>query len=323
MDCCACTQKIITPLLFLHKKRFVMKKIISIFFCITWLSHTMEKAPQPKKACAWNAKLYSLGNRLQETKALHILNNSGITLQNKVILDVGSGTGNISAIMAKTAKNVYGIDACPHMTLWAIEKYGCNNKLSFHEYFIEDFRPTHLKFNLVTSFFCLHWVKDKPKALQNIYDCLQPGGDFLGTVVTAADIEHSPDLQAFLEMVPGLQTIVAVLQNINPIDALGSSYPTDNEYKTMITNTGFEIVSFEPITTETIFQNRDEIMALHRPIAMSRPIAQWIPTKMHEFLFQRYISIIMKKLTRDEDGNYLYPSNTTIVHARKPDNTMQ
>lgn len=295
----------------------IVKKSIFIFLCITSLSHPMEqKSQQTINICKWDAKLYAQNNNIQETTALQFLSESNIDITKKFVLDVASGAGNISKIMAETAKNVYGIDACPNMIAWAKKQYNDTNNLSFHQCCAEDFANINLKFDVATLFHCVHWFEDKPKAFRNIAQCLKRNGDLLCNVVTESNTQPL-NLQIFREMIPGLPTALAWLKSINVMDAIGSSYPTDLEYKTMINQAGFTIISFEKKLITITLKDRDAVAAVQKPIVMSRPLAQILPETLCEWLFKKFIDKMLEKLVKDDDGNYLLPLEWTVVHARK------
>lgn len=96
---------------------------------------------------------------------------------NESILDIGCGDGTITAYIAQYAPQgqVIGIDKSPAMIALAQESFACQKHphLNFH---LQDACSFQFEqsFDLITSFSCLHWIKDQQRALQNIKNHLKP-----------------------------------------------------------------------------------------------------------------------------------------------------
>lgn len=91
------------------------------------------------------------------------------------ILDLGCGTGHLTAKIAATGARVIGMDANPDMIAVAQQTYP---ELSFA---IADARNFQLSepVDAVFSNATLHWVKDPDAVIQCIYQALKPGGRFV------------------------------------------------------------------------------------------------------------------------------------------------
>lgn len=105
---------------------------------------------------------------------------------NETVLDIGCGDGRNTAWIACLIRSgkVFGIDPCLPMINWAKRQY---HPLEFPNLYFEigDFEsiqnadiPSE-SCDVITSFFSLHIVKDKPKALENVYALLKPKGKFV------------------------------------------------------------------------------------------------------------------------------------------------
>src|SRR5258708_32116264 len=96
------------------KKRISMKKHTIIALCIITSLNGMEQSlitkPQ-REPREWDAQAYDEGNIFQTKAFLHFLEKNKIETENKIILDVGCGTGTIAANLAEKAIYVHGIDA--------------------------------------------------------------------------------------------------------------------------------------------------------------------------------------------------------------------
>ena len=71
-------------------------------------------------------------------------------------------------------EKVLGIDFSADMISHAHQTHNISN-LTFQHLNAEDINYVG-EFDLVTSFFCLHWVPDKQKAMHNFYRSLKPKG---------------------------------------------------------------------------------------------------------------------------------------------------
>jgi len=91
------------------------------------------------------------------------------------ILDVGCGTGHLTAKIAETGAQVVGVDRSPEMIREAKEKYP-----SLH-FEVMDAREISLDgtFDAVFSNATLHWIKEPERAIAGIKKSLRPGGRFV------------------------------------------------------------------------------------------------------------------------------------------------
>ena len=91
------------------------------------------------------------------------------------ILDLGCGTGHLTARIAETGANVVGVDRSPEMIHQAKEKYP---SLRFE---VMDAREIELdgNFDGVFSNATLHWIKEPERVIAGIKKLLRPGGRFL------------------------------------------------------------------------------------------------------------------------------------------------
>lgn len=85
--------------------------------------------------------------------------------------------------MPKKFHRLVGVDVSKDMIEYANKKYGTPNT-SFHVFDLEvDLQQQSLReakpFPHITSFNCLHWVKNQQKAMQSIYDLLESDGNLL------------------------------------------------------------------------------------------------------------------------------------------------
>ena len=122
----------------------------------------------------WNSELYQKGHSFvwQYGKELVQLLSPRA---GERILDVGCGTGQLTAEIAKTGAEVVGTDFSPDMITAA--------RLNFPDLRFEVADATSLPFNnefdAVFSNAVLHWVRDQLGAVHSIARSLKPGGRFV------------------------------------------------------------------------------------------------------------------------------------------------
>lgn len=277
---------------------------------------TLSAAQQHPKLLEWNADLYAQGNWVQEREATKMLKDAPIDLFSKRILDIGCGTGNITKNIADLALSVHGIDASNNMIEWAKRAYNQNTKLSFEvalaeEYVAED------QFDVVVSFFCLHWVKNIEQALKNIHTSLKPGCEFFGTMRTQED-GNPPHLKAFMNVAKNS------IQQFPFLEGLVKNMPTATNFHpilekdliTMLESIGFEIVSITHAPMRIDLKDRDQAKTLGQAIFLSTPVAQLIPEEQKDSFLDAVIDEMLKVLPQ-ENGVWYGNDSNTVLHLRK------
>jgi trans-aconitate 2-methyltransferase len=98
---------------------------------------------------------------------------------NEIVLDIGCGDGTTTKKILEKVPfgSVLGIDACINMVETANE-FQIPDILSFKILNAHDINFSQ-QFNLVTCFFCMQWVQDKPKVFKKIFQSLKANGRLL------------------------------------------------------------------------------------------------------------------------------------------------
>jgi trans-aconitate 2-methyltransferase len=91
------------------------------------------------------------------------------------ILDLGCGTGHLTAQLAAAGAEVLGIDRSPEMVAQVRRAYP---HLRFAEADARDFALPEL-FDAVFSNATLHWVSESARVIASVYRALRPGGRFV------------------------------------------------------------------------------------------------------------------------------------------------
>lgn len=120
---------------------------------------------------SWNADLYERRHAFVYEQAADLLEllepRAGET-----ILDLGCGTGQLTAKIAESGARVIGIDASPEM----IEQAGLNfPQIEFQVADVRDYRRD-VTFDAVFSNAVLHWVQPPEQAVRTMAAALRPGG---------------------------------------------------------------------------------------------------------------------------------------------------
>jgi trans-aconitate methyltransferase len=122
----------------------------------------------------WNAELYDEKHSFVWKMAAGLLE----LLEAKPgerILDLGCGTGHLTAKIAATGAKVVGIDRSPEMIQQAREQYP---SLQFEVMDAREITFTE-PFDAVFSNATLHWVTEPERAIAGIAKTLRPGGRFV------------------------------------------------------------------------------------------------------------------------------------------------
>ncbi|XP_015791747.1 juvenile hormone acid O-methyltransferase-like [Tetranychus urticae] len=133
-------------------------------------------------------QLYDKSNGLQKKDSEYLLKRLEKDFKNvspKVIVDIGCGTGNITQMIYSSFPDsrIIGFDCSEKMIEFAREKYStsnlnfnCGNICAEWEELSVNLDIEAESVDVVTSTFCLHWVTNTAKAMENINKMLKPGG---------------------------------------------------------------------------------------------------------------------------------------------------
>ena len=142
------------------------------------------------------------------------------------VLDVGCGTGQLTARIAESGADVVGIDNSAEM----VDTAGCNYpKLRFEVADVRDL-PYRAEFDAVFSNAVLHWVLPPEAAVGAIRRALKPGGRFV------AELGGKGNIAAIVEAVRWARR-----GNRGPQLGDAFFFPIDAEYASMLESHGFDV----------------------------------------------------------------------------------
>ena len=183
--------------------------------------------PAGKASADWNADLYNSKHDFVWKYGSDVV--SLLSPQpGEQILDLGCGTGHLTAQIAESGAHVTGVDTSAEMIAAAREAYP---NLKFE---IADARdlPFREEFDAVFSNATLHWVPEAEEALRSIGRALRPGGRFVAEFGGKGNIRTM--VEAFDRAL--LDLGVATPGEIHPW-----YYPSVGEYATLAEKNGFEV----------------------------------------------------------------------------------
>jgi trans-aconitate methyltransferase len=135
----------------------------------------------------WNAALYDGNHAFVARFGGDLLE----LLQPRVeehILDLGCGTGELTAQIAAVGAQVVGVDASAEMVAEAKRKFPTLDFFQVDALALSDQQP-HGHFDAIFSNAVLHWVKEPGRALQNMAICLREGGRLVLEMGGARNVE--------------------------------------------------------------------------------------------------------------------------------------
>jgi len=143
------------------------------------------------------------------------------------ILDLGCGTGQLSAEIAACGARVVGVDRSPEMVAEARKKFAA---LQF-EVFDARALPFREEFDAVFSNATLHWVPQAEPVVRGICRSLRPGGRFVTEFGGKGNVKN---VVAALEL--GLAHLKISAEGANPW-----YNPSIGEYSTLLEQHGLEV----------------------------------------------------------------------------------
>jgi trans-aconitate methyltransferase len=186
----------------------------------------MNEMPQERRS-TWNADLYDAKHAFVWKFGADLLPLLAPRTGER-ILDIGCGTGHLTAQIARSGAQVVGVDRSPEMAGAARTGYP---HLRFE---VADARslPYRAEFDAVFSNATLHWIREPELVIRNVWNALRPGGRFVAEFGGKGNIAKmmSGFERALAELQPGLERVTTSWY-----------YASISEYSTLLENNGFEV----------------------------------------------------------------------------------
>lgn len=265
---------------------------------------------------SWNADQYKIGNTIQESLAIHMLeSNFETSIAGKEVLDLGCGTGNITCKLVSQfgAKRAHGIDLSTSMINHCQNNYR-DPKLTFALGDIKDLK-SEAEYDIVTSFFCLHWLNtdSKIQTFGAISHALRPGGVFLAAGGIKGDHQNKhPLIDVLRELLPQLIIKYPGLENKTITELSGYQRLTRDDALKLLAENGLTVLRMDHITIPLKFSSQEELDKFVRPLISPIPLLKLVPPEDVEEIINQ---IIGKTYISLENG--IYNFDTTVTKAIK------
>jgi trans-aconitate methyltransferase len=146
----------------------------------------------------------------------------------ELILDLGSGTGYLTNLIADAGAVVIGIDNSSEMVEQAKQKYP---ELDFYKLDATDFNFKE-KFNAVFSNAVLHWISESEKVVNCVAGCLKKGGRFV------AEFGGKNNITLIVNSLKKVLLSNGYSENIKRINWY---FPSVGEYSSLLEKYGFRV----------------------------------------------------------------------------------
>lgn len=162
------------------------------------------------------------------------------------ILDLGCGTGQLTAKIAEAGAEVIGIDSAPEMIEQAQQNYP---QLQFKVADAKNFQLSQ-PVDAVFSNAVLHWIPQADEVINSIHESLKIGGRFIAEFGGKGNIESI------------VKALYQALEKIGVDAALNPWYfPSIGEYASKLEKQGFEVSYSHSFSRPTLLQEKDAGLA--------------------------------------------------------------
>ena len=247
----------------------------------------------------WNSSLYQDKHTFvwkYGENLLEILNPQ----PNEIILDLGCGTGQLTAKITESGAEVIGIDGASEM----IEK--AQNNYPQLKFQVADARKFELSQPLDAGFSnaTLHWIPEADEVINCINQSLKTGGRFIAEFGGRGNIES---------IVKALYRALEKIGFNNPSDSNPWYFPSFGEYAAKLEKQGFEVVYSNLFYRPTLLQE-------------DAGLANWIKmfggnffTELSESEINQVIQDVEKQLKPElyQDGNWFADYRRIQIKAIK------
>ncbi len=246
----------------------------------------------------WDAQHYKEHSTPQEDAGRTLISQYQFK-GDEVVLDIGCGDGRTTAEIAARLPHgkVIGIDPSPAMIKKAQETFSQIKNLSFIQASAESF-SFDFHFDVIVSFFALHYVTDHLTVLKKIYSSLQPKGVFVA-IMAGGDQPEVAEVFAREEW-----------KNIISDQEMVWGAITEVEYRPLLEQVGFDHIETATKQCSRFYESKEELFNW----AFS-----WVPyvtglDKEKSMLFAREI---VNNIAKGQKGTIKSTSPLLYVRAQK------
>lgn len=192
----------------------------------------------------WNAALYD--------EKLSFVSNYGKGVvrllapqRGEHILDIGCGTGDLTAEISESGAIVTGLDQSEAMLEKARDKYP---EITFIQDNVLTFTG-EASYHAIFSNAALHWIRQPEQAARSVYDALVPGGRFV------AEFGGKDNVTA---IIAGILQVLKENYGIDARDRIPWYFPSIGTYSQLLERLGFRVVYAHHYDRPTILADGEE-----------------------------------------------------------------
>lgn len=253
-----------------------------------------------------NARHYKENSQLQFSLVQDLLKGYPFS-GNERVLDIGCGDGKITAQIAEKLPNgiVIGIDKSPSMIALANACFP-KNQYSNLTFEVKDAAQLDFAdlFDLITSFSCLHWVKDQAAVLKQIGRLLKPDGQAIILTYTRGPTFWDP-IEAVADSSKWHHYFV---HNPRPYQFLNEA-----DYNKIVPQTGLKIVHIETSALVAKFEGQK---GFEDYVKGWLPFLIDLPTEHHEEFLHQIGEHSLKVAPVQSDGYVYHPYEKVVLVVR-------
>ncbi|ARV57258.1 hypothetical protein BZZ01_00215 [Nostocales cyanobacterium HT-58-2] len=263
----------------------------------------------------WNAQDYHNQSTYQQSVGRELVTKLDLK-GNERILDIGCGDGKVTAEIATHVPNgsVLGIDSSEEMISFAKEQFSPSN---FPNCTFQCMNAESLNFNnefdVIVSFFCLHWVLDHAPVLEGIKNSLKANGRTLMTFVgKPKDTDGTSN---------ALKTIIQSQRWNEYFQDFTSPFGfyDPEEYEKLLESVGLKANRVESILTHIIYQGKEDIV--RHALAIDHYLTNRIPKDLLPEFVDDLANTYIEFSQKDTTGLIYIPLRKLEVEATKVEKT--
>lgn len=198
------------------------------------------------------------------------------------ILDLGCGTGHLTALIAQAGTQAVGLDHSPEMLEQARAAYSA---LTFVQGDARDFAFAE-PFHAVFSNAVLHWIKQPADVLRCVRQCLLPGGRFVAELGGRGNVRT---IETALRTAAGRAGV--------PFKEPLWFFPSVGEYGTLLEAAGLEVTFAALFDRLTPLEGKQGLRDWVRMFA--RSLFDAVPEERREAFLQTVEELVRPELCRD------------------------
>lgn len=291
-----------------------MRWLVWIIACLTTFGNAQE---EDEKMDLWKGECYDENSKLQQTLAnrfLNLLRKEFSIKPNALLLDVGCGNGRITSSLLTQYKGiqVLGIDSSFDMIDFA-KKHFANTDLNFFVDRAEELQTIQKEsVDAITSFSCLHWVKDQKSAFQSMYHVLKPNG-WIGLIFGVQTDSDGPLDDAFAKAFQEEPWRCYFQKNTEEVEW---NFATPKKVETEIKEVGFVIRSLGTQNFQYYFESKDKFKDWILTCAQQLKL---LPVELQESCAMRIANLYLQATLdfQPKDGRCMYQFDPFMVMATK------